>query len=393
MALMPPAARIWQRDIAEQREFIWLTMKVLHIASGDLWAGAEKQLYTLLLALRQSGQIDVEAIILNPGTLADKIREAGITVQVLDESRNNVLQLIKAVNQTVVESQPDIIHTHRLKENIIGSLVATRHGITSIRTLHGSSEHSYGAMNVRKRILYDIDYFSGRWLQKKIVAVSEPLAEELRGKYPPSKICVIHNGLDLAQSPPGANSKFQDPLKIGIVGRLVPVKRVDLFLEIAQAVFSQQPAATRPVFRVIGDGPLRSEMEDLADTLGIADQVNFMGHIDNAEQAIAQLDVLVLCSDHEGLPMVALEAMKQRTLVLTHPMGGLPQLLEQGRCGYLIEKQAVSPFIDAINNIIDDKTGMSERTSLAQQRLQDGYSAKAMAQGHMDVYQELVAIS
>ena len=53
-------------------------MKVLHIASGDLWAGAEKQLYTLLLALRQSGQHQVMAIILNPGTLADKIREAGI---------------------------------------------------------------------------------------------------------------------------------------------------------------------------------------------------------------------------------------------------------------------------------------------------------------------------
>ena len=364
-------------------------MKILHIASGDLWAGAEKQLYTLLLALRQPGQIDVMAIILNPGTLADKIREAGISVLVLDESCQNVYQLIKAVNQTVTESRPDIIHTHRLKENIIGGLVAARYKIPSVRTLHGSSEHSFGAMNIRKRILQDLDYFSGRWLQEKIVAVSEPLADELRGQYPPSKVCVIHNGLDLAHNSTRDGNKFRDPLTIGIVGRLVPVKRVDLFLEIAQSVLSLPSGAAKPVFRVIGDGPLRSEMEGLADRLGIADQVNFMGHIDNAELAIAQLDVLLLCSDHEGLPMVALEAMKHNTLVLTYPMGGLPQLLDQGQCGYLVEKQAGSLFVDAITNIIDDKAGMLARTSLARQQLQDNYSAEAMAQSHIDMYQKL----
>jgi glycosyltransferase involved in cell wall biosynthesis len=368
-------------------------MKILHIASGDLWAGAEKQLYTLLLALRRSPRIGVIAIILNPGTLANKIREAGINILVLDESRQNVFQLTKAVNRAVVEDPPDIIHTHRLKENIIGSLVATKHKIPSIRTQHGSNEHSFGAMNIRKRILHDIDYFSGRWLQKKIVAVSEPLAVELGGNYPPSKVCVIHNGLDLTLSFVGEDNKLQDPLTIGIVGRLAPVKRVDLFLEIAQSVLSQQPAAAKPVFRVIGDGPLRSEMERLADTLGIAGHVDFLGHIDNAEQAIAQLDVLVLCSDHEGLPMVALEAMKHKTLVLTHPMGGLPQLLGHGRCGYLVENQEVNPFVNAINTIIDDKDSMSRRTSLALQQLQDSYSAEAMTQGYIDVYRELVTVS
>jgi glycosyltransferase involved in cell wall biosynthesis len=114
-------------------------------------------------------------------------------------------------------------------------------------------------------------------------------------------------------------------LIIGIVGRLVPVKRVDLFLEIAKSVLSQQSAAAKPIFRVIGDGPLRSQMESLADRLDIANQVDFMGHVDNAERAIAQLDVLILCSDHEGLPMVALEAWRKVILMCT---GSLWQLTE-----------------------------------------------------------------
>lgn len=366
-------------------------MKVLHIASGDLWAGAEKQLYTLLLALRQSGQHQVMAIIFNPGTLADKIREAGIPLQVLDESRENGLQLTRAVNQYVTEKRPDLIHSHRLKENIIGGLVATRHGIPSVRTLHGASEHGFGAFNIRKRVLHDLDYLCGRFLQKKIIAVSAPLARQLSSKYPPSKVCLIHNGLDLEQIGNNVKPKFQQPLKIGIVGRLVPVKRVDLFLEITATVLANTSLEPKPRFRVIGDGPLRGELEQRADELELAGQLEFIGHVDNAEAQIAQLDVLVLCSDHEGLPMVALESMKHKTLVLTHAIGGLPQLLDDGRCGYLVDKQAASSFAEAIHTIANDCDGMRARTEIARQRLQDHYSSQAMAQDHINLYLQLIA--
>ncbi len=114
-------------------------MKVLHIASGDLWAGAEKALYTLVLALQQSSQVGVSAVILNPGALAEKPRDAGVELLVLDESCQNTKQLIVSVSQWVARTQPDIIHTHRTKENIIGSLVGARHRIPSVRTQHGAS--------------------------------------------------------------------------------------------------------------------------------------------------------------------------------------------------------------------------------------------------------------
>jgi glycosyltransferase involved in cell wall biosynthesis len=331
------------------------------------------------------------AIILNPGTLADKIREAGIALEVLDESRENVFQLTRAVNQYVTANRPDLIHCHRLKENIIGGLVAARHGIPSVRTLHGASEHGFGAFNIRKRVLHDIDYLCGRFLQKKIIAVSEPLARQLCSKYPPPKVCLIHNGLDLGHASSHVDSKFQQPLRIGIVGRLVPVKRVDIFLEVAAAVLANASLEQKPDFQVIGDGPLRAQLEKRADELELNGQLEFVGHVDNAEEQIAQLDVLVLCSDHEGLPMVALESMKHKTLVLTHPIGGLPQLLDDGRCGYLVEKQAASSFVEAIHAIANDGDGMRNRTDMARQRLEDHYSSEAMARDHIDLYQQLIA--
>jgi glycosyltransferase involved in cell wall biosynthesis len=364
-------------------------MKILHIASGDLWAGAEKQLYTLLLALRQSQQCEVSAALLNPGTLADKLQAAGIAVKVLDERQQNMVQLVREVDQWTSREKPDVIHTHRLKENIIGALVSARQRIPCVRTQHGANEHAFSAFNLRKKIIHGLDYLAARMMQKKIIAVSEPLAVQLRSTYGSDRVCVIDNGLDLDEASPTPENKFQHPLKIGIVGRLMPVKRVDLFLHAAQLVLQSQPADTLPEFKVVGDGPLRAELEVLVADLGIADQVRFVGHVDNAEPLIAQLDVLVICSDHEGLPMVALEAMKHRTLVLTHRIGGLPRLLGDGQFGYLAERHDAESFAGAINDIISKKDAIAARAQLAQQQLTANYSAQAMAQRHIELYRQI----
>jgi glycosyltransferase involved in cell wall biosynthesis len=362
-------------------------MKVLHIASGDLWAGAEKALYTLAVALQESHQARVAAVILNPGTLAERLRSADVELLVLDESRQNIVQLTRAVSQWVTKIQPDIIHTHRLKENIIGGLAAAWHGIPSVRTQHGANEHAFGRFNLRKRLIHDVDFLTGRLLQNKIIAVSEPLAVGLRSSYGPKKVCVIANGIALDETPLPLQDKFQSPLRIGIVGRLVPVKRVDLFLQIAQKVLAQQTPESRPAFSVIGDGPLRQELEQLATDVGVDEQVAFVGHVDNAEAYISKLDALVICSDHEGLPMVALEAMKHNTLIVTHSIGGLPELLGHGRCGYVLDTQCVEGFADVLNNIIKRPADAAQITEKARHQLQDHYSSQAMAQQHLVVYQ------
>ncbi len=366
-------------------------MKVLHIASGDLWAGAEKALYTLVLALQQSGQVGVSAVILNPGALAEKLRDAGVELLVLDESCQNTKQLIVSVSQWVARTQPDIIHTHRTKENIIGSLVGARHRIPSVRTQHGASEHSFSALNLRKRLIHDIDYLSGRFLQSRIIAVSSPLATGLRKSFGTEKVCVIANGIDTDGVACNQTEKFLPPLTIGIVGRLAPVKRVDLFLRIAEKVLSTTAAPGQPVFKVIGDGPLRQELMQLAMDLGIEEQVAFTGHVDNAEECIAELDLLVICSDHEGLPMVALEAMKHQTLIVTHKIGGLPDLLGHGEFGYVLDSQRTEQFVETLACIIQRPELAACKAELARQHLEQHFSSRTMAQQHITLYQQALA--
>ena len=109
-------------------------IKILHIASGDLWAGAEVQLYTLSKALADTSDVEISVILLNHGELENKLRDADIALTVLDESTLSDIQILFRLIRHIRTQGPDLIHTHRLKENVIGSLAALLAGrVPSIR--------------------------------------------------------------------------------------------------------------------------------------------------------------------------------------------------------------------------------------------------------------------
>ena len=115
---------------------------ILHIVSGDLWAGAEVQLYTLAKTQQLDHRTRVSVITLNPGRLELNLRDCGIDVTVVDESHYNGLQILVKLGNTIKDKRPDVVHTHRIKENILGSIAALLNGnVPSMRTAHGAAEH------------------------------------------------------------------------------------------------------------------------------------------------------------------------------------------------------------------------------------------------------------
>ena len=176
------------------------TINVLHIASGDLWAGAEVQLFTLAKALNNKQGINISVVLLNHGTLEQKLLKNDINVIVLDESTLNGFQILWQLITVIREIKPDVIHTHRVKENILGSIAALFNNIPTVRTQHGAPEHKPAWFHIPKRLILFMDWFCGRFLQKKIIAVSEDLAGILQKSFPADKIKVIENGIDLNRS-------------------------------------------------------------------------------------------------------------------------------------------------------------------------------------------------
>ncbi|MBT8439936.1 MAG: glycosyltransferase, partial [Gammaproteobacteria bacterium] len=275
------------------------SIRVLHIVSGDLWAGAEVQFYTLAKALRNIESMQLDVILLNHGTLEQKLRSKGINVVVHDESEYNGFQILQKLVSSIRKARPDIVHTHRIKENILGSIAALTTGSPALRTAHGAPEHSFGWTQLLKKSFVFIDWFCGRFLQKKTIAVSEDLAKILQRSFPANRITVIENGIDidafnnLAYDASTSRNNTSIDLKIGLVGRLVPVKRIDIFIMVAQYMMLNRPDISCS-FHIFGDGPMLEDLQRLSNELHTENIVHFEGHRDDIHWQLKNLDYLLM---------------------------------------------------------------------------------------------------
>lgn len=367
-------------------------LKVLHIASGDLWAGAEVQMYTLVTSLQGPGA-SIAVVLLNHGTLEKKLRHAGVDVVVLDETKFCGFRILLKLIRVVRQKRPDVIHTHRHKENILGSISALVNGnIPTLRTVHGVRKHPR-FFDVPQRIINLLNRLTGCFLQKRIISVSEDLASILANEFPVSKIRVIENGVDLdalyRQTGLRDVEKEERPFRVGMVGRLVPVKRVDIFIGTAHYLL-EHDSDTSVEFYIIGDGPLRKELESLSVQLGCDNIVHFLGHQENALLHLQDLNALVMTSNHEGLPMVLLEAMALQVPIIAHKIGGIPGLLDQGTCGMLIDSQEPAAYARAIIRLKEDPELRTLMTEKALAMVTDKYSANKNAAACLAEYTSLV---
>lgn len=364
-------------------------LRVLHIASGDLWAGAEVMLYGLVRAQKRFADVSVSVILFNDGILARKLREEGIELFLVPESTLGIGRIIKKTRRIVKQIAPDVVHTHRLKEDIVGALATTRTGSNCrVRTVHGVDE---GAVTRARAAILVLHRVIVRHRFALTVAVSKSLADRNAREFGDQRVRYVANGIDITPAPAVAGISVAEKdtmISVGIVGRLVSVKRVDIFLR--AAALAVQVVQDRLEFRVYGEGPKKSELVELADKLGLNAVVRFMGFCEDMARPMQQLDLLCLTSDAEGLPMVVLEAMAHGVPVIASAVGDIPDVLEYGACGTLVESREPEEFAKEIIGFATAPEHFREKCRRAADRVQAAYSARACAQKYLECYRDAI---
>ncbi|PPI84704.1 hypothetical protein KEHDKFFH_08355 [Marinobacter maroccanus] len=365
---------------------------VTHIASGDIWAGAEVQVYQLLRGLLQSGEVQPTAVLFNHGVLQEKLEALGIPVTVADESSLSPLRMIASIRQHLRAHRSNLVHTHGFKENVLGVAAQRLAGVpVSVRTVHGSPEYQRSWKNPVKRVIALLDQWIGRYQQDAVVAVSQQLKSKLEDVFP-RKTKLIYNFFDVeslqAEFESFKVSRSDGPVLIGFVGRLVPVKRVDLFIETIERLTNQHGRAVKGI--IIGDGPLRAQLEKKVRESNLVDQVEFLGFVNPAASEIAKLDMLLMTSDHEGLPMTLIEALALSVPVVAHNVGGVPEALGNGRCGVLVDEHSPAGYAIAVNDALNHVNDLRELSDRGRQHAQDLFGAKMNTSEYVSLYRSLL---
>ena len=371
-------------------------IRVCHLASGDLWAGAEVQIATLLRALKADPAFDLSAIVLNKGRLAEELAAAGIPVTVYDES-GGALKILRSLVSHLNRDRPAIVHSHRYKEHILGAFAAKlSHNPIVVQTYHGLEEHLRGWAALKMGAYTRLNTISGNMAAQGFIGVSGEIAGVLQRRYPSGTVRCIRNGVDLTRvKATKSRAEVREQLGIpagafvvGTVCRLTPVKGIEYLIR-ASGITRKNHGYQQGRLVIVGDGPLRPILEDLAREVGIADDTLFLGARTDVYDLMAAFDALALPSLHEGIPMVVLEAMAIGVPIIASRVGGIPEIVDDGQEALLVPAQEPDALALAIDALAQDAALRDRLRTAARARVESQFSIDSTAAMTGDLYRTI----
>jgi glycosyltransferase involved in cell wall biosynthesis len=325
-------------------------IRVLHVASGDGWGGAEVVIAELLRGQRVAAGIDVEAVLLNEGALATRLRALGVPVRIIDERGHSFVALARAIRRAVSVSAPHVVHAHRYKELLLTLAAGGR--LARVATIHGLQPLAQLDMRSRLQI------WSALWLARArgthFAAVSPELVRRLARLFGTDHVHAVPNPMPAPTPGPAPDWRArlgwpEDVPVVAFAGRLEPVKGPDRLLD---AVERCRGGAR---FVVMGEGSMAEALRQrVAATPALAERVALVGEVEEPARSFPTLDALVVPSRHEGQPMVVLEAADAGCPVVAYAVGGLPDLLADAPLAWSVAPGDAGALAAAVDAVVTD---------------------------------------
>jgi len=386
-------------EISSNPQHVWETvliqrsmpkLKVVHIASGDGWGGAERVLSLLVEGMLAKDSVEVQVLLLNEGRLADLLRSHGVRIRVISEKEHSFWGLVWSVRQWIRHGGFDVIHTHRYKEVIIAILALIPRLRRLLITVHGLDPWSQLSTERRLRMWGAI--LLARLYGARFIAVSRELAGRLSRRLGQPSVFRIPNPMPVVPPPKfiDLRARFgwnpRQPV-VGFVGRLEKVKGPDTFLEVAKRGMT----CHRSVF--IGSGSMESHLVRRVHSEGLDGHVRFLGEVSNPIEYLRQLDVLAITSRHEGLPMVLLEAAACEVPVVAFDVGGIRDVFNGSRALRLVPPGNIAEFSAAIHDTLADPIEMRNEVRRWAEWVRSNFSLPSVVSSYLSVYRAGLRVS
>lgn len=301
-------------------------MKIVQVVTSAEWGGAQRHVYDLSRELRQMGH-DVIVLYGVEGRLHELLTAAHMPVYQVPWLTRNIrpwqdFRALSAIRRQIEAFDPDIVHAHSSKAGVLVRMAMRKSSVPVIYTIHGLT-YLDRRMPSWKRFVYRAVERKMLPLAQGTIAVSQRDLDDLIGRGGDKVTHLVHipNGIEpFSESIPIPNVPV-----IGTITRLVPHKALDVLLN---AVAEVRKVVPNVQLIVVGDGPLRTQLEHQARELGIDDITRFAGFQTNVVEWLARMRVFALTSVKEGMPYALLEAIASGRVVVANDIGTLPETLK-----------------------------------------------------------------
>jgi len=280
--------------------------------------------------------------------------------------------------------KPAILHTYNLptiEYHPISWLAGVR---GHIHAEHGRDIGDPQGLNKKHNFLRKV---MASFIQRYI-SVSEDLHLWLINSVgiPKSKALMIQNGINTERfNVPKTES---EKLRLAIVARITPVKDHLNLLKAFALLNNKLGKAAMPELAIVGDGEQRAELENYCQEHGL-DTVFFLGARDDIEHILSQTDVFVLSSIAEGIPMTILEAMSAKTPIVATKVGGIPEVVDEGKEGFLVDKSNAEALAQGLLHYIKQPELILEHGENARNKVLNKFNEKHMVQAYLEQYKAL----
>ncbi|AMN47453.1 hypothetical protein ACG33_10146 [Steroidobacter denitrificans] len=363
-----------------------MNLKLAIVAPGEFFGGAERQILSLLDHL-QNQSITCKLILLHDRELATQARALGADPYITGNGRRFDFQALfdlRSVLQTY-----NVVHTHGYKATILAALARPRKGFTLVKTEHGRVEVGRGSVLQRltSNVYRKLENSLSRRVEATVVYVTEELRLSCLTEHEGMASRIIHNGIDSSRISnlirPEEFSK--EYFNLVVLGRLENVKGVQYAIDAMQDL----DVPDKIKLHIVGDGPLYYTLTTLAKRGPREASIVFHGFRSDGARFAAHADLLLIPSQHEGLPYTLLEAVCAGTPVCASNVGGLAEVLQHERTALLIPPANPLSIRSAILRLYNDDKFRLSLAATAKAELSERFSSKSMGDAYINLYRDL----
>jgi glycosyltransferase involved in cell wall biosynthesis len=344
-------------------------------------AAASHGLSPVIITLREDGA----------PFLLESIRAAGVRVIPLRAPSLFNLQRWQKLVEILQEERVDLVQTHLVYSNILGSLAAHRAGLPAIATLHSTTVRG----DWKSRILKRMENYCLQTYATRILAVGKVVADFNQGNYGDRAIDVIPNGIPQPDLP--ANQE-RERLRREILGDsssslIITVGRFSRakgYEDMIDAFHLLSQRAHKPKLLMVGAGSHFESIREQIGNLDLNQSVILAGEREDVHQLLALSDVYASSSHREGLPLAVLEAMMVGLPVVATSVGDIPNVVTE-ETGVVVPPHRPELLAAALEDLLQNPEKRQAMGLAAHRRAMDEYSVDAWMKRHLDLYRDVLA--